>query len=538
MVPSAPGPLPSRTMTWTTRILGVTMLALLMAMLAVAAPARAGAALSALSLTITNIAHLEWDEGDHRVSQSSNRVDIAVAEAPKRTSIASYRFSHDPGGLSLALAAPRCGSVAAPLAPAFQEVSLAPARLALVRAIAPGDAYVFAIDQSGANRDPSRIETLTAAMLSQSGDRETLTVFETEADSGLFAGYVQTAPASAAAVLGDCRLTVSDGDRILVEIGGQAISAVDVLADPFGIVFDSDSGTPVSGVTITLVDAATGQPATVFADDGASAYPSTLVTGETGEYRFPLVRPGTYRLQVEAPAPYKSPSSRSAADMAGLVRPDGQGFALAPASFGGTITVVDTTALRVDIPVDKPGDPLLLSLTESKASADPGDAIQYRIELSNPDLTRSTGAVTLTDLLPAELRLRAGSVHIEAAAVEPQSNLRAAMTTMQAGSSTTSLAPQVTTRSDGFTVVVPPLASGARLVLSFLVEVRAEAGEGAAVNRIEAVDDRGNRSAADAVVRIRRDTLAGRMTIVGRVAEGGCSAGGKGVAGVRVMLED
>jgi uncharacterized repeat protein (TIGR01451 family) len=538
-VQPARSPLPSRTMIRTTRILGAISLALLTALLAVAAPARAGAALSGLSLAITNIATIEWGEGDGRVSQSSNRVDIAVAAAAKKPSLTSYRFSHDPGGLSLSLAAPRCESGgAAPLAPAFQEVSLAPARLALVRAIAPGDAYVFAIDQAAANRDPSRVETLTAAILSQNGDRETLTVFETEADSGRFAGYVQTAPASTAAVRGDCRLTVSGGDRILVEIAGQATSAVDVLADPLGIVFDSDSGAPVSGVRITLVDAASGQPATVFADDGASAYPSTLVTGETGGYRFPLVRPGTYRIQVEAPAPYRAPSARSAADMAGLIRPDGEGFALAPASFGGTVTVVDTTALRVDVPVDKPGDPLLLSLTESRASADPGDAIQYRIELSNSDPARATGTVTLTDLLPAALRLRAGSVQIETPAAAPQSGLRAAMTTMQTGTATGGSAPQVTIRSDGFTVVVPPLAPGARLVLSFLVEVRAEAGEGDAVSRIEAVDDRGNRSTADAVVRIRRETLAGRMTIVGRIAEGGCTSDGKGVAGVRVMLED
>ena len=97
--------------------------------------------------------------------------------------------------------------------------------------------------------------------------------------------------------------------------GGAAVARkqVDILVDPFGIAFDSRDGTPVSEVRITLIDAATGQPALVFGDDGISSYPSTIVTGQSvtdsggmrydypaGDYRFPLVRPGRYRLRRRA----------------------------------------------------------------------------------------------------------------------------------------------------------------------------------------------------------------------------------------------
>ena len=60
----------------------------------------------------------------------------------------------------------------------------------------------------------------------------------------------------------------------------------------------------------------TGQPALVFGDDGVSSYPATILTGQSvtdsggtrydypaGDYRFPLVRPGRYRLIVEPPEP-------------------------------------------------------------------------------------------------------------------------------------------------------------------------------------------------------------------------------------------
>ena len=61
-------------------------------------------------------------------------------------------------------------------------------------------------------------------------------------------------------------------------------------------------------------------------------------------------------------------------------------------------------------------------------------------------------------------------------------------------------------------------------------------------NRASAIDNRGAASnIAEATISIKRDQLGDRMTIIGRIADGGCSVDpGKaaGVAGVRVMLQD
>ena len=60
-----------------------------------------------------------------------------------------------------------------------------------------------------------------------------------------------------------------------------------------------------------------------------------------------------------------------------------------------------------------------------------------------------------------------------------------------------------------------------------------------AINRAIATAD-GTRAQVQARLRITRDTLAGRMTLIGRVTEGGCTdpATARGIAGVRMVLED
>jgi uncharacterized repeat protein (TIGR01451 family) len=165
-------------------------------------------------------------------------------------------------------------------------------------------------------------------------------------------------------------------------------------------------------------------------------------------------------------------------------------------------------------------DAVLLSKEASAAEAMPGGAVQYRIALRNADPRLPTAPLTLTDRFPAAMRLRPGSVRLDGAPAVFE------------------IAPE----GRGFTLAVAAIAGGGEAQISYTLEIRPDAREGDAVNRAEAVDANGVRSnIAEAAVRIRRDTIAGRMTIVGRVVEGGCAADpatAKGMAGVRIMLED
>ena len=531
--------LPLHAMGRTTPLPGATLLALLTALwLAVAAPALAAGASG--HRVISNVATIEWDAAGGRISQQSNRVDLRVGPASLPLSLTLYRFASNSATVSIPVSAPQCGAGgSAALATAWQDRKLAPASLLRVSEILPGEPVLFVVEDSARNRDAARIETIDVVIRARSGDSVALTVYETAADSGQFAGFVQTMQIPPSPIGGDCRLSVEPGDLLTVESLAAdhrtivASATLEVLADPIGYVFDSIDGKVLDGARVTLVDDATGRPAEVFGDDGDSTYPSTVVSGGTvtdsggtvynlspGLYRFPLVRPGTYRLRVEPPPGYSAPSVRAPAEMAGLRTPKGRPFTIVDGSYGRPFTLAGPEPVRISIPVDGPRQPIQLIKQASRTSASPGEAVAFTIAIRNADARLATGAIELIDLLPAALRLRPESVRVD--------GLKA----------TAALAADGTT----FSLRLPSLAAGGGYTVAYAAEVRPGARPGDAVNRARAVGAGSlGSNVADATVRIRRDEIAGRMTIVGRVTEGGCPAdpaGAAGVAGVRVMLED
>jgi uncharacterized repeat protein (TIGR01451 family) len=533
-------PLPSFAMLKGTPILGAMVVALLSAIL-IAFNAPALAAVAQVHRVISNVATLEWDGPTGPEVLKSNRVDIAVEAGPVPLSLKLYHFA-SPGTQTMrqTLEAPRCGADggAVALSPAWRDMPIAPATLEAAERVRPGEPIFFVIDDPARNRDPNAVETIDVLLRAQSGDSETLTVRETAPDSGRFAGFIQTVRLPPAPVAEDCRLGVKPGDHVVVESlsadhrSATAKAELDVLADPFGLVFDSVDGRVLDGARITLIDVATGQPAQVFGDDGVSAFPSTVVSGSTvtdaagtvyafepGLYRFPLVRPGRYRLLVEPPPGYTAPSLRTPAEMAHLRRPDGQPFTIVDGSYGAVFDVL-ADAVRIGIPLDGPRSALQLVKQASRPDAAPGEAVRFTISVANPDARLPTGPVTLTDRLPAAMRLRSDTVRVDGSPVQPQ----------------------VAADGSSFTLVLPSIAPGGTRLLSYAVEIRADAREGDSVNRAEAADSAGRPgNVADAAIRIRRDSIAGRMTIVGRVTDGGCRVDpktAKGVPGVRVMLED
>lgn len=496
--------------------------------------------------TISNTASVLWDAGSGRAGQRSNRVDIQVKPTPPptRPTLSTFQLA-DNGSSSQPLSVPTTmcrapgGDIPVQLGGVFSGTELNPAQVVRSNTIRAGEPLIVSVDSTADNLDPLAVDRLTVRLETPSGDSETVTLSETAANSSKFVGVIRTAAVPPAPIRGDCVISVHPGDSLnlsglRVSDGSLIASApVDVLIDPFGIVFDSGDGAPVSGTRVTLIDATTGQPAQVFGDDGVSAFPSTIITGSTvtdsggnryvfdpGDYRFPFARPGTYRLVVQPPSPYSAPSLSSPAELAGLRRPDGLPFTLFDASYSKPFTLMDPAPVRVDIPIDKPGGALILAKTASKPVAMPGDAIQYRITVTNSDSVRATGAITVTDLVPKEMRLRTNTVRING-------NLSA-----------------YSVSSDGreLTIPVPALRGGGQAIVTYLLEVRPDAPPGMSMNRASARDNRGAVSAVtDATVRITRDSLADRMTIIGRITDGGCEVDpsrANGIKGVRVMLED
>jgi uncharacterized repeat protein (TIGR01451 family) len=310
-------------------------------------------------------------------------------------------------------------------------------------------------------------------------------------------------------------------------------TVVAVLADPFGFVFDSEDGSPVTGATVSLVNTATGQPATVFADDGVTPWPSTVVSGEPirdaagnvypmqpGEFRFPLAPLGSYRIVVSPPAPYTAPSAVQPMALANLTRPGGSSFVISDASYGGVFALTSPTPVQVDIPVDRSSVSVSITKSASRTRAQPGDAIFYTISLRNPDQARANRGISLIDLPSPWLRLRSDSIRIDG----------------------NDVAGKVTIAPDGreLGIDIGSIAAGATVEITYAMIVRPDSPPGQALNRAMVTDLFGGRAVAEAAVRVERDTIASRMTIIGRVTEGTCDVlrDRAGIPGVRVMLED
>jgi len=494
--------------------------------------------------TISNTATIRWDVGSSTIVRPSNRVDLRVERPDASLTLSTFQFSADDGGERLIVPPTICRSSTGdrPVnleGTVFSGTPLNPASVDRTVRLRAGEPLIVGITSAADNRDPLVVDTLTITLTTPAGDAETLVLQETGANTNQFVGLIRTTPVPPTPVQRDCELSLQPGDSlelssIRLSDGTLIASApLEVLIDPFGIVFDSADGAPVAGTRVTLINADTGQAATVFGDDGASRFPSSLVTGSTvsdsggttyafppGDYRFPFVAPGRYRLLVEPPSRYTAPSLSPPADLAGLTRPDGQPFSLSNGSYGQIFVLSDPAPVRIDIPVDRPGEALALRKTASAVVAVPGDVVQYRITVSNGDATRATGAVTISDRLPDTMRLKPNSVRYNGAIVT------------------------YSVSNDGrdLSIALPPLAVRASAVVTYLLEVLPNARSGQAMNRAQARDSRGTISpVADAVVRIARDGISDRMTIIGRITDGGCSVdpdAANGVGGVRVMLED
>ena len=494
----------------------------------------AGLAQPAHAQAISNTARASWQQSGETQVTLSNTVSFEVAPV----AVTIETFAAAPSPASLTYTPSRCGGAPILLGngTAGEQIIAGVSPASQVRI---GDAFYFRVTATAANLDPGRIDMLETMLATSSGDTETIVIYETGPNTGVFVGGVPTAAIPPDAKPEDCQLSVAKGDRISIacrQMEDETILAtarLDVLADPFGYVFDSEDGTAVDGARVTLIDVASGQPAKVFGADGITRWPSTIITGQPiidgagthhllppGEYRFPLAARGQYRLQIDPPAPYSAPSRASAAQLAGVTRPDGSELTLTPASTGGSLSLDSPDAVRIDVPVDRPPKPVSLSKSASRQKAQPGDLVFYTIVVSNPDPAHAKRDVRLRDSPDAALRLRPGSLRVDGTA--PASGFELA--------------------ADGshFDLALGTIPAGGRRKVTYAASVRPDAAPGAAQNRVTATDSRGLLAAAGAVVTIEEDGLTARMTLIGRVTEGGCAArgAGAGIPGVRVTLED
>jgi len=163
------------------------------------------------------------------------------------------------------------------------------------------------------------------------------------------------------------------------------------LVDPSNFVFDSVTGEPIDGAVVTIINADTNEPARVYGVDGVSSFPTSVTSGmgaddaaglsynaQAGEFSFPMLPPGNYRLDVQAPEGYSYASSFSPSE----IDTNGGAFTLLAGSFGDVFTITEDMTFRFDIPLDPQTD-FVLTKVADRTFGDVGDFIQYTVNVEN-----------------------------------------------------------------------------------------------------------------------------------------------------------
>jgi len=400
-----------------------------------------------------------------------------------------------------------------------------------------GEPVFLRLTDPDQNFEPLVAETVMVAVsVGLLGEKELLRLKETDLNTGVFAGYIQSAGNPPPATANDSILSVVEAcevisDYVDVADGGDSTSST-VLVDPFGIVFSSATGLGVDGTSITLVNTDTGLPAAVLGDDGVSDFPSTVTSGGTvtdsggktynfppGGYRFPFTAPGNYRLDVTPPAGYDAPSTVSTAILQSL--PDGPFAIVNPGSRSEPFILNSGPAFHLDIPIDPIDSALWLRKTANKDIVAKGDFLQYNVYIENATEGQAFDVV-VTDRLPLGFRYQPGSAKTDGMPFTD---------------------PVISSDGRSLEFNLGALGADTHVNIRYVVEVAAGARPGKATNRAFAAGAGGLTSnVAGATVEVKEDLFRSRSFIVGRVIADNCddipTEKDDGVEGVRIYLED
>lgn len=398
-----------------------------------------------------------------------------------------------------------------------------------------GDAAFVEVTDGDANADPAVRDTVVLKItVAATGDAERIRLTETGVNTGVFAGYIQTATGTTKPH--DCKLQVAESSQVLASYqdanDAADTSSDQVPVDPHEVVFDSTTGRRLDGARITLMDMATGQPAQVKGYDGVSDYPATVVSGrdaqdssgrryqfEPGTFRFPQVTPGKYRLKVVPPMGYTSPSTATKAQIEAL--PAGQPYTINDGSYDKEFSVSGgVSPVLADVPLDPRGNTALLYVQKAASTevAAIGDFVQFTVTVGSNGKSAVAG-IDLVDTLPQGMSYAKGSANLGGKPVGD---------------------PAVSSDGRQLTFPVGSIKAGESAVLKYVVEITAASQAGPVINQAQAfIGGLASSNIGTAQVQVQDDLMSAVNTLVGRVIVDDCSdkPGAPGLENVRVFME-
>ncbi len=189
--------------------------------------------------------------------------------------------------------------------------------------------------------------------------------------------------------------------------GGNRIRT-NIVVDPYGIVFDSETNQPISNAIVSIFDTNTGSLAQVFLADGTTPAPSEYTTGTDGRFNFPYLELGTYKVEVETPEGYTFTSQVPL----GLL-PTGRKIDTL-ASYGNEWTISNVPiGSNFDIPLDPQARGVLFTdKTVDRAVAEIGDYVNYTITIKS-EAINTVRNLFIDDLLPFGFEYQLGSTKLD-----------------------------------------------------------------------------------------------------------------------------
>ena len=421
-----------------------------------------------------------------------------------------------------------------------------PANLTLSPLSNPGSAYspkepIFVrVTSYDANINPLVADTVLVTLTTSNGDSELVQLTETGPSTGVFVGAVPSSAGGAAVTANDGTIAAAPNETITAVYnhsncsGTMIANTSTALMDPYGIVFNSATGTAVNGATVSLFNTLTSSTATVYCDDGVTVLAQPVTSGSptncdatmiAGGFRFPQVAAGSYKLVITPPVGNAFPSSVPAASLPASIGTPASapvilgspGGATPGGSYGGVFSLVGP-ALKIDVPVDSGTMVLTIQKTSDLTTAGIGDFVPYTLTITNNTPTPFASA-QIADYLPSGFRYQKGSARQGGVAI-PDPVISADARTM-----TFSL----------------NLAASATTTVRYVVEVTPAAHTGAADNTAAATGGLTSNTAHASVV-VTQDLYSNKAFLIGRVIDGSCDDkvdnDAKGMANARIVLED
>jgi len=393
--------------------------------------------------------------------------------------------------------------------------------------------YVQA-DAAACNLDSLTVESKLVTIASvNTMDTETFTFIETGPNTGVFrlldpygAGIATRSGAINPVVAGNAILETIPKDTLQASMQGcgAVVVQTNILVDPGGTVFDSSTGIQIPNVSVTLIDNATGLPATVLMFDAYTVAPSTVLTDAYGFFQFPLVAPGTYHLLIASvPVGYTYPSTVPLAQLPPQYTILGNPLAVATSgSYGGTFTV---TPAAGPVVLDVPMDPqialgLFTQKLVAKDTVELGAFSDYTVSVKNT-LTVTISNINMNDILPHGFSYMPRTVRRDGVKV----------------------ADPIGGRGPKLTFPVGTLAAGATTVFTYRARVGPGSLQGDGTNRAWAQSPTRMSNVALAKVTVIPGMLGDQAYLFGKVymdCDGNRMQGEEeiGIPGVRLYLED